>query len=174
MESTKQKSVVVVSKSEVKGKTTSSSSKTVTKKTTVRARAVKKVYTLAGQKYDVPEEREPLRIFYASLSHQIPSSEMAEFWMMEHGLLSPERSKKVYEKKQRRQQQLRLGTPIKPTKPTKQESLRSPKQERTQSSQKPQHASSSKNGDLKLKKRITYSDNDDDEDFMIKPKRSKA
>ncbi|KAK1264559.1 hypothetical protein QJS04_geneDACA015654 [Acorus gramineus] len=94
--------------------------------------------------------------------------------MMEHGLLSLERSKKVYEKKQRWQQQLRLGTPIKPTKPTKQESLRSPKQERTQSSQKPQQASSSRNGDLKPKKRITYSDDDDDEDFMIKPKRSKV
>lgn len=68
------------------------------------------MYNLAGQKYDPPEEvctsllhnwfsislyswwthhhssfvwyeqREPLRIFYESLSKQIPTSEMAEFW----------------------------------------------------------------------------------------------
>ncbi|CAH2080548.1 unnamed protein product, partial [Thlaspi arvense] len=65
----------------VKARTTSvsSSSKTTTKKTTVKTRE-KKVYSLPGQKYDVPEEREPLRIFYESLSKQIPSSEMAEFW----------------------------------------------------------------------------------------------
>ncbi|KAE9459202.1 hypothetical protein C3L33_08895, partial [Rhododendron williamsianum] len=66
-------------KTEVKGKTTLSSSKTTTKTTTVKTRE-KKAYSLAGQKFDVPEEREPLRIFYESLSKQIPSSEMAEFW----------------------------------------------------------------------------------------------
>ncbi|KAI7997652.1 putative glycosyltransferase [Camellia lanceoleosa] len=55
----------------------------------------------------------PLRIFYESLSKQIPSSEMAEFWMMEHGMLSTGRAKKAYEKKQLRQKQLRMGTPIK-------------------------------------------------------------
>jgi hypothetical protein len=27
-------------------------------------------------------QREPLRIFYESLSKQIPSSEMAEFWLV--------------------------------------------------------------------------------------------
>ncbi|PPD72856.1 hypothetical protein GOBAR_DD30241 [Gossypium barbadense] len=63
-------------------------------------------------------EREPLRIFYESLSKQIPKSEMAEFWMMEHGLLSPEKDRKAYEKKQRRQKQLRTGTPIKSWKPS--------------------------------------------------------
>lgn len=45
-----------------------------------RGKADKKVYSLPGQKFDPPEEREPLRIFYESLSKQIPSSEMAEFW----------------------------------------------------------------------------------------------
>lgn len=93
----------------VKGKTTSSLSKTIIKTKTVKAKAEKKVYTLPGQKFDPPEEvpniystfvrcfgrtfwladqiyllllwqREPLRIFYESLSKQIPSSEMAEFW----------------------------------------------------------------------------------------------
>ncbi|BAF18433.1 Os05g0596200, partial [Oryza sativa Japonica Group] len=61
-----------------------------------RGKTEKKVYSLPGQKFDPPEEREPLRIFYESLSKQIPSSEMAEFWLMEHGLLSPERAKKAY------------------------------------------------------------------------------
>ncbi|KAK1315498.1 hypothetical protein QJS10_CPA06g00773 [Acorus calamus] len=169
IESVKHKSISVVSKSEVKVKTTSSPSKTTVAQKTTRVRAAKKVYTLAGQKFDVPEEREPLRIFYESLSKQIPSSEMAEFWMMEHGLLSPERSKKAYEKKQRRQQQLRMGTPIKSA---KQESLKSPKQERPQQSSQKASASSSKNGDLKPKKRINYSD-DDDEEFVFKLKKSK-
>ncbi|MBA0661990.1 hypothetical protein Goklo_006198 [Gossypium klotzschianum] len=38
--------------------------------------------------------------------------------MMEHGLLSPEKDRKAYEKKQRRQKQLRTGTPIKSWKPS--------------------------------------------------------
>ncbi|PIN10541.1 hypothetical protein CDL12_16868 [Handroanthus impetiginosus] len=92
-------------------KKTSSHSKIVTK--TVTKTREKKMYSLPGQKYDVPEEREPLRLFYESLSKQIPSSEMAEFWLMEHGLLSPERAKKAYEKKQRKQKVLRTGTPVK-------------------------------------------------------------
>ncbi|KAL6524076.1 hypothetical protein OROMI_031171 [Orobanche minor] len=99
-------------------KKTSSQSKAVTE-TVIKTRE-KKVFSLPGQKFDVPEEvatggvsREPLRIFYESLSRQIPSSEMAEFWLMEHGILSPERAKKAYEKKQRKQKQTRTGTPIK-------------------------------------------------------------
>nr|KJB27303.1 hypothetical protein B456_004G289900 [Gossypium raimondii] len=137
----------------VKSKTNSSSSKTTaTTKTKVRE---KKVYTLPGQKHDPPEEREPLRIFYESLSKQIPTSEMAEFWMMEHGLLSPERARKAYEKKQRRQKQIRAGTPIKPSKP----------------SNKPE---SSKNGDVKAKKRINNDADDDSDDFIFSPKRRKG
>ncbi|GKV03433.1 hypothetical protein SLEP1_g15731 [Rubroshorea leprosula] len=158
----KLKSVSIVStKTEVKSKASSSSSKTTTTKTTkVRE---KKVYTLPGQKHDPPEEREPLRIFYESLSKQIPTSEMAEFWMMEHGLLSPERAKKAYEKKQRKQRQLRLGTPVKshPPKPSN----------KPESSQKQQLAS--KNGDLKAKKRIN-NDSDDDDDFILSTKRRKG
>ncbi|XP_072995873.1 uncharacterized protein [Typha latifolia] len=155
------KSVSVVAKPEVKGKTATSSSKFVkktTKTTTVKKKAEKKVYSLPGQKYDPPEEREPLRIFYESLSKQIPSSEMADFWMMEHGLLSPERAKKAYERKQKRQHQLRTGTPIKPI-----------KQERPESSKSPQAI---KNGDAKAKKRVSYSD--DDDDFIVKTKKSKG
>ncbi|KAK1372520.1 Ubiquitin carboxyl-terminal hydrolase FAF [Heracleum sosnowskyi] len=153
-----------VTKTEVKGKFTSGSSSKTTSKvttTTVKKRE-KKVYSLAGQKYDPPEEREPLRIFYESLSKQIPSSEMAEFWMMEHGLLSPDKAKKAYEKKQRKQKQLRLGTPIKspPPPPSRGESSKRPQQ-------------SSKNGDAKAKKRI-IDDSDDDDDVILSHKRRKG
>lgn len=79
--------------------------------------------------------------------------------MMEHGLLSPDRAKKAYEKKQRRQKQLRLGTPIKSPKPPS----------RPESSQKPQQTS--KNGEVKAKKRIA---NDSDDDFILSPKKRKA
>ncbi|KAL1094659.1 hypothetical protein V6Z11_D06G107300 [Gossypium hirsutum] len=155
----KQKSATT--KAEVKSKTSSSSSKTSTSSsktsTTTKAKVrEKKVYTLPGQKHDPPEEfREPLRIFYESLSKQIPKSEMAEFWMMEHGLLSPEKDRKAYEKKQRRQKQLRTGTPIKSWKPI-----------------------GSRNGDVKAKKRIKNDidddDDDDDDDFILSPKRRKG
>ncbi|XP_078429022.1 uncharacterized protein LOC144701165 [Wolffia australiana] len=139
--------------------TTTSVTKTSTKTTSrTKTKAEKKVYNLAGQKYDRPEEREPLRIFYESLSKQIPSSEMAEFWMMEHGLLSPERAKKAYEKKQRRQQQLRTGVPI-----------RSPEPERIQPSKKP--LSLPKNHDIKTRKRVNYSN--DDEEFPKKLKKTR-
>jgi len=157
----KQKSVTTVTKTEVKSKTTSGTSKTITSKSTTKARE-KKVYTLTGQKFDPPEEREPLRIFYESLSQQIPKSEMAEFWMMEHGLLSPERAKKAYEKKQRKQKELRMGTPVKSVKlPSKPES-----------SQK-QQQQASKNGTLKAKKRI-INESDDDDEFILSPKRRKG
>ncbi|KAJ9168277.1 hypothetical protein P3X46_019823 [Hevea brasiliensis] len=151
----KHKSVSIVTKTEVKSKTTSSSSKITTTKSRVRE---KKVYSLPGQKYDPPEEREPLRIFYESLSKQIPTSEMAEFWMMEHGLLSPERAKKAYEKKQRKQKMQRMGTPIKSAKPPS----------KPESSQKQQQAS--KNGNLKSKKRIIDENNGDN---LTSPKRRK-
>uniref|UniRef100_A0A0E0DVA9 Uncharacterized protein n=1 Tax=Oryza meridionalis TaxID=40149 RepID=A0A0E0DVA9_9ORYZ len=140
-----------------------------------RGKTEKKVYSLPGQKFDPPEEREPLRIFYESLSKQIPSSEMAEFCdqlyypstsstkmynrLMEHGLLSPERAKKAYEKKQKRQQQIRSGTPIKP----------SVKKDKPESSKKPSSYNSS---DSKAKKRVDYSD--DDDDFIVKLKRSRG
>lgn len=80
--------------------------------------------------------------------------------MMEHGLLSPERAKRAYEKKQKKQKQIRTGTPIKssytPSKP--------------ESSQKQQ---ASKNGDLKAKRRIIQ-DSDDDDNFILSHKRRKV
>ncbi|KAF8036073.1 hypothetical protein BT93_C1921 [Corymbia citriodora subsp. variegata] len=156
--SSKHKSTSAVVKTEVKSKTTPSSSKTTARTTTTKVRE-KKVFSLPGQKHDPPEEREPLRIFYESLSKQIPTSEMAEFWMMEHGLLSPERAKRAYEKKQKKQKQIRTGTPVK-----------SPyTSSKPESSQKQQ---ASKNGDLKAKKRIIQ-DSDDDDDFILSHRRRK-
>ncbi|KAI3995500.1 hypothetical protein MKX01_007302 [Papaver californicum] len=147
--------------------TTTTTSKTLVKTSGVRVRSAKRVFTLAGQKYDPPEEREPLRIFYESLSKQIPSSEMAEFWMMEHGLLSSERAKKAYARKQKRQQQIRNGIPIKPQKPGLIKSQKPA--DRPESSQK-QQIQPSKNGDVKMKKWTA----DDDDDFLFKLKKSKG
>ncbi|KAK4419954.1 hypothetical protein Salat_2408300 [Sesamum alatum] len=144
-------------------KKTSSQSKADTK--TVTKTREKKVYSLPGQKYDVPEEREPLRLFYESLSKQIPSSEMAEFWLMEHGLLSPEKAKRAYEKKQRKQKQLRTGTPVKSPPPSTSSS-------KPESSRKPQPLP--KNGEPKAKKRITNDSDDDDDDFVLSHKRRKG
>ncbi|PON94644.1 hypothetical protein TorRG33x02_096790 [Trema orientale] len=157
----KPKSITTTVKSEVKSKTALGSSKSATTTMITTTVKQKKVYTLPGQRYDPPEEREPLRIFYESLSKQIPSSEMAEFWMMEHGLLSPERAKKAYERKQRRQKEIRTGTPIKSSKPPS----------RPESSHR-QQQQASKNGDVKAKKRI-MNDSDDD-DFILSPKRRKV
>ncbi|XP_020583279.1 uncharacterized protein LOC110026617 [Phalaenopsis equestris] len=152
----KLKSVTSASKLEGKGKAVTTTTKATTTTATIKTKSAKKVYTLPGQKYDLPEEREPLRIFYESLSKQIPTSEMAEFWMMEHGMLSPDRAKKAYERKQRKQQQLRKGTPVKSQKINRPESSKS---------QLP------KNSELKSKKRVRYSDSDDE--VIIKHKKSK-
>ncbi|QCE16066.1 hypothetical protein DEO72_LG11g3079 [Vigna unguiculata] len=170
----KMKSVTTVTKSEVKSKpitpssassktitTSSTSSKTIRKTTTSKVRE-KKVYSLPGQKHDPLEQKEPLRIFYESLSKQIPTSEMAEFWLMEHGLLSPDKAKKAFEKKQRKQKELRTGTPVKISKPPT----------KTATSQKQQQQQISKNGDIKAKKRIV-NESDDDDDFILSHKRRK-
>lgn len=97
-------------KSKTISSSSKTTTKTTTTTTTATAKVrEKKVFNLPGQKYDPPEEvcafllldslcslydwwtqhscsfvcceqREPLRIFYESLSKQIPASEMAEFW----------------------------------------------------------------------------------------------
>jgi hypothetical protein len=59
---------------QAKGKSSSAAS---SPRTTTRSRAEKKVYSLAVQKFDPPEETVSLRILYDSLSKQIV---MAEFW----------------------------------------------------------------------------------------------
>ncbi|WRX31642.1 hypothetical protein QQP08_024129 [Theobroma cacao] len=82
--------------------------------------------------------------------------------MMEHGLLSPEKARKAYEKKQRRLKELRTGTPIKSSKPSS----------KPESSQK--HQLASKNGDVKAKKRINNDIDDDDDYLILSPKRRKG
>ena len=81
---------------------------------------------------------------------------------MEHGMLSPEKAKKAYEKKLRRQKEQRKGTPIK--------SASAKPLSRPESSQRPQPPS--KNGDIQAKKQIMH-DSDDDDDFILSPKRRK-
>jgi len=83
---------------------------------------------------------------------------------MEHGLLSPQKAKKAFEKKQRKQKELRSGTPIKSSSkpPTK-----------TGTSQK--QPQKSNNGDIKAKRKIdTDSDDDDDDNFILSHKRRKG
>jgi hypothetical protein len=84
--------------------------------------------------------------------------------MMEHGLLSHDKSKKAFEKKQRRQKEIRMGTPIKSAKPP------SKPPSKPESSQRQQQAS--KNGNVKAKKRI-IDESDDDDEFILSPKRRK-
>lgn len=88
---------------------TSSSAKVVKKQEEVKIKLKKekKVYDLPGQKRDPPEERDPLRIFYETLYQQVSTSEMAQIWMMESGLLPESVAKQVFEKKQKKVQTLR-------------------------------------------------------------------
>ncbi|KAF6164488.1 hypothetical protein GIB67_025314 [Kingdonia uniflora] len=81
-------------------------------------------------------------------------------WMMEHGLLSPDRAKRAYDRKLKRQQQIRTGTPNKS----------SPKLERPQSSQKQQVT---KNGSSNVKRKI-MNGSDDEGVFPVKRTKVKA
>ncbi|KAH8950054.1 hypothetical protein BDL97_10G063900 [Sphagnum fallax] len=97
-------------------KVTVTTTKTITNTTTKtmkEEKREKRVFTLPGQRHEPPEERDALRIFYETLHEQIPGSEMAEVWMMEHGLLAFAEAKKVLERKQRRAQYQKNGTPSK-------------------------------------------------------------
>jgi hypothetical protein len=79
---------------------------------------------------------------------------------MEHGMLSPEKAKKAFEKKQKKKQkELRAGNSVEPS--TIAET--SNKQE-------------SKNGDIKAKKIVVENDDgddDDDDDVLLSSKRRK-
>ncbi|KAK1362304.1 transcriptional regulator ATRX-like [Heracleum sosnowskyi] len=82
----------------------------------------KKSFTLPGQKRDPPDERDPLRIFYQTLYEQVPTSEMAAFWMMESGLLPFEKAYEVFQKKLQMKQQQKLASPMKAVVTVKKES----------------------------------------------------
>jgi hypothetical protein len=85
---------------------------------------------------------------------------------MEHGLLSPERAKKAYDRKQKRQQQIRSGTPAKPTPASKHKPP-------AESSWKKPTTSHNTDSLAKAKRKVEYSD-DDDDDFIVKLKRSNS
>ncbi|KAG0578968.1 hypothetical protein KC19_4G063400 [Ceratodon purpureus] len=87
--------------------------KVIQTKTTTITKTLKKMYSLPGQRHDPPEDRDPLRIFYSTLRDQMPESEMAEIWLMEYGLLPQDEAKKALERKQRRGQSVKHGTPSK-------------------------------------------------------------
>lgn len=85
--------------------------------------------------------------------------------LMEHGLLSPQRAKKAFEKKQRKQKELRTGTPVK---------LSSKLPTKTGTSQKPPtKTGTSQKQQQVAKKRIDY-ESDDDDDFILSHKRRKG
>ncbi|CAI6002345.1 unnamed protein product [Closterium sp. NIES-65] len=79
-----------------------SARKTQKDKEAVKPKKEKVVFDLPGQLREAPEENEPLRIFYESLYNQLPESEMAQIWMMEHGLLDEDEARRVLAIKQRR------------------------------------------------------------------------
>ncbi|CAI5468809.1 unnamed protein product [Closterium sp. Yama58-4] len=79
-----------------------SARKTQKDKEAVKPKKEKAVFDLPGQLREPPEENEPLRIFYESLYNQRPDSEMAQIWMMEHGLLDEDEARRVLVIKQKR------------------------------------------------------------------------
>jgi len=77
------------------GKTTKKKAKATKTKA---AKKPKKVYELPGQKKDTPHELDGGRIFYESLRKQIPTSMMAEEYLLRHGLLPKEEAEKIVER----------------------------------------------------------------------------
>eukprot|EP00250_Pteridium_aquilinum_P034815 c8151_g1_i1 orf=399-1097(-) len=132
----------------------------------------KKVYQLPGQKHDPPEERDPLRIFYESLYRQNPKSEMAQIWMMEHGLLSPEAAKKALDRKKRSLSNQKMGIPVKPS--FKSGTVKSEKVVTKSMVVTPERKVFTSNGDskglTKVKRKLEL-DSDSDDDRPLKPKK---
>ncbi|EFJ25816.1 hypothetical protein SELMODRAFT_59603, partial [Selaginella moellendorffii] len=60
-----------------------------------------------------PSQRDPLRIFYESTREQIPTSEMAEIWLMEHGLLPEDEAKAAFDKRNQQKKSKQPSTPVK-------------------------------------------------------------
>ncbi|CAM6092345.1 unnamed protein product [Calypogeia fissa] len=160
-------------------KTVVKKSVTVSKVTSVKTEEKKKkqVFTLPGQKHEAPEERDPLRIFYESLHEQLPESEMAEVWMMEHGLLEATDAKKALERKQRRVQNEKNGTPIKSTSSRDVSSKPGNKSVSGNKQSGSGNKSAVANGKSKIvaeqkgKRKREYSS--DDDDFIVKPVKRK-
>ena len=101
-----------------------------------------------GQKRDTPDETDSLRKFYSSLRLQKPESEMAEMWLMEHGLLPEDEQKKAYKKMLARKGK---SAPAK----------------RPASASKPRPPSAKKPKTEKPKKAVAVDDDDSDDDAPL-------
>ncbi|KAK9839457.1 hypothetical protein WJX81_003542 [Elliptochloris bilobata] len=55
----------------------------------------RKVYDMPGQTKPTPDELDPLRKFYTSTLEQLPGSEMAKRWLLQHGLLLREEAEEL-------------------------------------------------------------------------------
>ena len=88
--------------------------------------------------------------------------------MMEHGLLEPDIAKQAFERKKKNQGNQKLGTPVKETKTVK--------SEKSNSTVKSEKKTVSANGTEKSSKskRSRDSETDSDDDFLVKPKKSKS
>ncbi|CAN1163330.1 hypothetical protein LINPERPRIM_LOCUS32602 [Linum perenne] len=131
----------------------------------------KKLYDLPGQRRDPPEERDPLRIFYETLYEQVPNSEMAQFWMMESGLLPKDLAQKVYEKKLKKKNN-KLSSPMKRETPTAKKANGSSTATKKKTPPPPSAKSKtvpSKDApkDSKKRKANSDSDEDSDDDFVV-------
>ncbi|GAU24980.1 hypothetical protein TSUD_312150 [Trifolium subterraneum] len=131
----------------------------------------RKVYDLPGQKRDPPEERDPLRIFYESLHEQIPTSEMAQIWLMESGLLPKEVAKKVFEKKQKKAMQQKVTSSVKAGTPMREGPNRcitvKKASSTTPNSSAKKKTTNSKSKPTKKRKSESISSEDDDSDFDV-------
>ncbi|XP_048444120.1 transcriptional regulator ATRX homolog [Pyrus x bretschneideri] len=135
----------------------------------------KKVYDLPGQKKDPPEKKDPLRQFYESLHEQIPSSEMAQFWMMEYGLLPKVEAEKVFEKKQKKSQLQKLTSPTKSVSSVKTSTKSVTVKKNTPSPAAPSNnkkpttvSKSATNQSKKQKTEDSSSERDSDDDFVAR------
>lgn len=145
--------------------------------TETKVKKVKKVYDLPGQKRDPPAERDPSRVFYETLHEQIPTSEMAQIWLMESGLLPKEVAKKVFEKKQKKALQQKVSSPVKSVtavkKSTKSVTIKkeSPATPNSSVKKKPTNSTSKQTNSTskptKKHKSENSSSEDDDSDFDI-------
>ncbi|CAJ2642937.1 unnamed protein product [Trifolium pratense] len=150
--------------------------KVVVTEETKKIKRERKVYDLPGQKRDPPEERDPLRIFYESLHEQIPTSEMAQIWLMESGLLPREVAKKVFEKKQKKGMQAKITSPVKAGTTVKQstKSVTVKKESSTTpNSSAKKKTTNSTSKQTKKRKFESTSSEDDDSDFIGSAKTKK-
>jgi hypothetical protein len=83
-----------VVKKETKGNTASNGKE-------VKVKRERKTYEMPGQTKETPDETDPIRKFYESLSTQKPDSAMAQKWLMQHGMLPREVAQKLHDKLKR-------------------------------------------------------------------------